>query len=291
MDQVNVEPVSAIPVGVAFATHLVPVRGRPKVGRPAAALSDDQESMEMAPPTTAEVEAAFGLMDNDLEETMMPWDGNPAWKTRANTPTGNRRSTSVAWKYVKRLDTDHPKIRDGYTHVCTIPGCGEGQEVEHANHRFLKLHKATQRTSSSTKAVGTFGHQAITAQPWISTPAIEHMKRFHSAKEGFHLVQKAGDREVRAFIRERKQINIHILLCCLPGRPVREPHDRIIRFAIFGSSKQHFKYKYSYVSWDYQSFGSSNVHPEPDFREASSSFGPGKVDCVRQRKASNQLSW
>lgn len=51
------------------------------------------------------------------EEVADPWESNPSWKTRTNSPM-KRASKSAVWDSTKRLALDHPKIDDGYTHTC-----------------------------------------------------------------------------------------------------------------------------------------------------------------------------
>ena len=46
-----------------------------------------------------------------------PWLENAGYKTRPNSPTA-RAEKSAIWKSVRRLCDDHPKAKEGYTHVC-----------------------------------------------------------------------------------------------------------------------------------------------------------------------------
>ena len=79
----------------------------------------------------------------------------PQSKTRNNSPT-RLASKSAVWECIKRLHDDHPKAKEGFTHVCTQPGCCF----------FLKLTKAKDTAS------------------WPTTRAGEHLRNRHPEDGG-----------------------------------------------------------------------------------------------------------
>jgi hypothetical protein len=80
-----------------------------------------------------------------------PWEDNQKWNTRTNTPT-KWSATSSIWKTFKWLGMDNPKIKDCYTHVCTIAGC---------KSPFVKLNKAKGRDN------------------WLMSKANDHLWKEH----------------------------------------------------------------------------------------------------------------
>ena len=83
----------------------------------------DEEAGEMAVEHAAILD---GPGDPDeapsAEADPEPWVVNPEYKTRNSSPT-RLASKSAVWECVKRLHDDHPKAKEGFTHVCTQPGC------------------------------------------------------------------------------------------------------------------------------------------------------------------------
>ena len=100
-------------------------------------------------------------------EGAKPWKLNPSYRTRANSPT-RLPSTSLVWAKVRRLEYNHPKVADGYTHVCIEVGCGA----------FMKLVKA--KDSSC----------------WPTTRAGEHLKNAHPESCGKPAVIRAAVAQV-----------------------------------------------------------------------------------------------
>jgi hypothetical protein len=103
--------------------------------------------------------------DDDKE----PWEKNPRYLTRTNSPS-SRPARSDIWATVRRLQDTHPKVSDGgYTHICTEPGCG----------CFLKLNK--------------------TSGNWGTNPALTHAKRCHTKTSGAAYIKTAENSQVCSF--------------------------------------------------------------------------------------------
>ena len=132
--------------------------------------SDDQIEAGRGTPNEAEEEANGEIAEmvvehatipegpdeaHSAEADLKPWVANPKHKTRNNSPT-KLPSKSPVWDVVKRLNDDHPKAKEGFTHVCTQTGCSH----------FLKLTKAKDCTS------------------WPTTRAGEHLRNSHPEDGG-----------------------------------------------------------------------------------------------------------
>ena len=97
---------------------------------------------------------------NDQDQPLPPWKADPSYRTRANSPT-KRPANSTCWKTVKRLSADHPLTEEGFTHICTHPGCAQP----------LKL----------TKPKGL--------DYWTSSKAINHLRDVHGDSVGKEYVE------------------------------------------------------------------------------------------------------
>ena len=76
-------------------------------------------------------------------EDQEPWKTDLAHKTRSNSPLKRQLRASPVWGMIKRLDDDHPKTGEGFTHTCIHEGCG----------CFLKLKKTAQGNWPTSKCV------------------------------------------------------------------------------------------------------------------------------------------
>lgn len=87
---------------------------------PAAGEAGEVETAAQA--EAAEDEGSESSPPSDEESQSNPYEENPKFNTRFNTPT-KRASRSEVWNIVRRLGKDHPMEKDGYTHICTEAGC------------------------------------------------------------------------------------------------------------------------------------------------------------------------
>jgi len=55
---------------------------------------------------------------------VLPRKTSPANKTRPSTPLTSTTRASPEWGMIERLNDDHPRIKEGYTHTCINAGCG-----------------------------------------------------------------------------------------------------------------------------------------------------------------------
>jgi len=117
---------------------------------PECAAEVDISAAETFTEEGAEAQAA-----EENDDPTKPWQGNPKYKTRNNSPT-RLPSKSTVWDSIKRLNEDHPKVKEGYTHACTQVGCG----------RFFKLVKLKDIAS------------------WPTTRAGEHLRNSHPEDGG-----------------------------------------------------------------------------------------------------------
>jgi hypothetical protein len=99
------------------------------------------------------------------EEDKEPWEKNPRYLTRANSPTP-RPARSDIWGTVKRLQDTHPKVAGGYTHICIEEDCGH----------FFKLNKKS-------------GH-------WGTNPALTHAKLRHAESSGATYIKTETSNQV-----------------------------------------------------------------------------------------------
>ena len=111
---------------------------------------------------------AGGGAGGGAAEDEEPWKTNPAYKTRPNTPLTRSKRASPVWGMIKRLDDDHPKTKEGYTHTCIHAGCG----------CFLKVQK--------TKGC------------WVTTKCVNHVKLEHPTSSlGKEYLKTAKNAEVK----------------------------------------------------------------------------------------------
>ena len=122
-------------------------------------------------PNDESIEAAAGVATDVADCVDSPWLTNPSFRTRTNSPT-RLPSKSIVWETVKRLASDHPKVAEGFTHICTEAGC----------YHFLKLTKPPAATY------------------WSTTRAGEHLTKAHPATSGKNGVERAKSNQVKSFI-------------------------------------------------------------------------------------------
>ena len=94
--------------------------------------------------------------------------------TRKNTPT-KRAQSSVVWSEIKRLTGGHPKLGEGYTHVCVC----KLQQGGFCN-TFLRLTRKKKGDSTS---------------PWCTTKANDHLR--NESFEHAELLGTGCDRRAR----------------------------------------------------------------------------------------------
>ena len=110
---------------------------------------------------------AGGGAGGGAAEDQEPWKTNPAYKTRPNTPLTRTTRASPVWGMIKRLNDDHPKTKEGYTHACIHADCG----------CFLKVQK--------------------TKGNWVTTKCVIHVKSAHPTSAlGKEYLKTAKDAEV-----------------------------------------------------------------------------------------------
>ena len=114
------------------------------------------------------------------EEDKEPWEKNPRYLTRANSPT-SRQARSDIWVSVRRLQETHPKVADGgYTQICTESNCGH----------FLKLNKTS----------GNCG----------TNPALTRAKKYHSDTSGATYMKTEDLSQVCSFDFLQKPRKLHV---------------------------------------------------------------------------------
>ena len=96
----------------------------------------------------------YGNDGGGAAEDQGPWETNPAYKTRSNSPLKRSMQASPVWGMIKRLADDHPKTKEGYTHTRIHAGCG----------CFMKI-KKTRGKWPTTKCVNYIKNAHPTSDP------------------------------------------------------------------------------------------------------------------------------